>query len=691
MDGNNQNRGIYSLENIKLPLRIVTIYLGFGALWIVFSDSLLGYLVSDAALYVKISTLKGWLYVAVTGILLFNLISKDFLKIQTLNQVMEEKNRALVSSNVEIRALYEEMSASEECLQSNYEELERYKERLEASDERYRLVMKASQEGFWDYRVGERKLEISDGFSRILGSDCGSEENLVDEIAQRIHPEDRHHLKGFTGEEELPPNEPLSVEMRIRHENGNYRWALFHGLALRDDNGVTHRIIGAVSDIHEKMLQRERIEYYAFHDPATGFHNRDYMLELLSRRITPGSDGETPFVFLVAGIQGMERLSSVYGTNITEIIHYQIGMSVWKAIGDGGSISMLGLGRFGVVLEGGLEERDIQKTIDAVEAHTNAPIRVNQLSVSVHMAYGAVRYSGNLLAPETLVQQAETAFTHAGKLTGRNHVVWYEPAFQEEKNYLGRMEFLLRQALDLGEFRLVYQPQASSGPNAPIEGYEALLRWNSPELGAVSPEVFIPVAEATGMIEGIGEFVVSNACRFIRNLMDYSGASSKVSINASMIELINSDYIDRLIHNVTLHGLRPENICIEITETALAKYLDSVIENLNVLRGKGFEIHLDDFGTGYSSLNHLGRLPVNAIKIDRIFVWQMEKDLRMHQMTELIIKVGHQLDMRIIAEGVETEAQLSMLQGMGCDLYQGYLLSKPVSEEDVLKGVEKLN
>lgn len=543
-------------EDVRLPLRIVMAYVIFGGVWILFSDQLLGYLVKDAALFLEISVIKGWFYVLVTGLLLFQLIRSGFLRVQNLNRNLNEINGELEGSNVEIRALYEEVAASEETLQASYDELQAY---------------------------------------------------------------------------------------------------------------------------------RERIEYYAFHDPSTGFYNRDFMLEGLSKLMKGSDSPAEPLIFLVAGIQGMERLVNVYGTNISEIIHYQVGMSILEAIGQIDSIAMLGSGRFGIILDRQPEAQNLLSHIEAIDSLVRVPIRINQLTVSVQMAYGATRCVGGVYEPEVLVQQAETAFHHAVDKRSREHLVWYEPALQEEKSYLGKVEFLLRHAFEAGEFSMVYQPQVVDSSEAGIQGYEALIRWNNAELGNIYPDVFIPIAEATGQIDGIGEFVIANVCRFLRDFMDQSGTQTKVSINASLMELMNPDYIHRLTKNLLAFDLKPEHVSIEITETALAKYLDSVIENLRILRDMGFEIHLDDFGTGYSSLNHLGRLPVHALKIDRSFVWQMETDPRMKQMTKMIIKVGHQLELKIIAEGVETEAQYLMLKGMGCDSFQGYFFSKPITEEELLK------
>lgn len=673
-----------TLEEYRAPMRIVLIYLVLGGLWILFSDQILGLLVFDQTLYLKISVVKGWFYVFVTGAVLLKLIHSDFSRIEMLNGALREKNMALQQSNEEIHGLYEEASASEETLQASYNELQAYHDLLEASEERYRLVLKATREGFWEYHPSTDHLEVSDGFCRILGSDLEAGPGLADSIRERIHPEDRHRVAVFQREPEISGEQPEAVELRVRHENGSYRWIQVQGLIVRGAGGDMHRVVGAIRDIHDRVLQQERIEYYAFHDPSTGFHNRDFMLEQLSRRFLGRELGESPFAFLVVGIQGMERISNVYGTSITEIIHYQVGMSILRAVGNEEAIAMLGSGRFGILLDTLPEEEDLKAQIDAIDALAKVPIRINQLTVSIQTAYGAARCMSGFCEPEMLVQQAEMAFFHAAGEFSHEHVVWYNPVLREEKEYLGKVEFLLRQALEAGEFSLVYQPQVEDDSSTGVQGYEALIRWNNPELGFVSPSVFIPVAEATGQIEGIGAFVMESACRFLGELKDRTGIRGRVSINASLMELMNPEYCQRLVAHLEANDLQPENVHIEITESALAKYLDSVIENLRVLRNAGFEIHLDDFGTGYSSLNHLGRLPVHALKIDRTFVMQMESDPRMHQMTDLIIKVGHQLDLRIIAEGVETESQYRMLREMGCDSYQGYYFSRPVTGDALM-------
>lgn len=663
---------------IGTSVKIVSVYVVFGSLWILFSDRLMAYFVTSPRLYIEISLLKGWLFVLVTGLLLLRLIHRSFGQIQGLNRQLEDQNEELRATNQEIRALYEEMSASEEALQESFDELQAYREKLEVSDERYRLIMAAGREGFWDYRISEEKLIISDNFGRLFGTDRCKEEDLVLEIMQRIHPEDRVRLRLMLGHEPVTDKDLTEIRIRIRHVNGTYRWVQFQGMAVRSPEGRLERIIGAVSDIHEKVLQQERIEYYAFHDPTTGFFNRDYMLELVGRPSADSGDR----CLLVAGIQGVGRLISVYGTNISEIVHYQVGMRILEAAGSERAIAMLGTGRFGILVASQSPEV-IQQLIDTIEGLVRTPVQINQLSVTVQMAYGAACCPSGACDPEVLMQEAETAFNHASSEHQIGQAVWFRSTLQSERVFLGKVEFLLREALKNGEFSLVYQPQYAGGPGTEPVAYEALIRWYSPELDRVGPDVFIPVAESSGQIGGIGEFVMREVCKINQRYSEVFGQPIRIAINASLMELVQPQYVTRLREIVSEAGLQPENICIEITETALAKYMESVIENLRALRDLGFEIHLDDFGTGYSSLNHLGSLPVHALKIDKTFVQQMEGDTRMRQMTELIIQVGHMLDMRIIAEGVETEGQYRMLAEMGCDWFQGYYFSRPVPDHQL--------
>lgn len=241
----------------------------------------------------------------------------------------------------------------------------------------------------------------------------------------------------------------------------------------------------------------------------------------------------------------------------------------------------------------------------------------------------------------------------------------------------------LIKAIDRGELYLVYQPQYSASSRQDISGYEALIRWRSVELGFVPPNDFIPLAESIDFINLIGRFVIEEATDFMHR-QSKLGNRVYVSINASYKELLQTDYVSYLLETLKKKDLDISQLHIEITETTISEYLDVVIESLNALIHHGFQVHMDDFGTGYSSLYQLGKMPIQVLKIDKSFVWALENDLKMRALTKLIIDVAHRMEMKIIAEGVETEVQYQMLLEMSCDYFQGYLLSKPLQETEII-------
>ncbi len=670
----------------ELPLRSVLVYIFFGSCWILFSDQLLGAMKLEREIHIQVSMYKGWLFISVTAVLLYMIIVRDYNKLNGLNVDLSTKNDELTASNEEIHALYEEMAASEEALHENFNELQAYRYKLEESDERYRLVLKASQEGFWDYWVRDQRLEVSEGFCRILGFSYDERSEVENSMFERVHPEDFFRVQWLRDNQAMREQETRSYPIRLLSKEGNYRWVLSNAIVIKDDQGEPIRVVGAHKDIHEEMLQRERVEHYAFHDPATGFYNRDYLIDTVQRYIAKNCSGPPGIGLLSVGVPSIKRITSIYGLNISEVVHYQVGMALKEAFSQTENIGVLSQGRFGILIEQAWEEGILDRCIEQLEYAMAAPIWVNQVDVSVSLAYGLAIPEEGEPDPYKMLQQAETAMEYGVENPGGARIVRFEPRMQEEKEYLGRIEHLMKRAVENREFHLVYQPQVGNCSTEGILGYEALLRWNSPELGFVPPDVFIPLAESEGHIEGIGQFVVEEACRFIRDYTRIHGAPVRVSVNASFLELMNARYIVQLARQTEIYGIASELLSIEITETAISQYMDAVIDNLQILRDVGFEVHLDDFGTGYSSLNHLGRLPVNMLKVDRSFVWELENSPRQQSLVELIIRVAHQLDMKVCAEGVETEHQFRMLQGMGCDVYQGYLFARPMKEEELLTG-----
>lgn len=676
------------MENSKyqrwlLPLKIIVIYALVGALWILLSDQVLLYLVADRELILKFSVYKGWAYVAITSLLLYLLMAKDMGAIIGLNRALKDKNQALADSNRELQALYQQLYATEATLHENYDELTLYKEQLEAQTERYRLVIRASQEGFWDYQSTCPLLDVSPKARDIMG--LGEGNIHIEDMLAHIYPDDLDLFKAIISSDHPDHIDGGITDIRILQPSGASRWSRIKWVVSKDLEGRPTRYTGAIEDIHDAFLMTEKIKHLAFHDAATGFFNRDYLLEHLKSSL---HQQDSKVVVVVIAVAEFERITSLYGKNHAEIIHFQSGVAIRSAFGDEAIFGMLDQGKFCVILatQSGdqMATSYLEDAIINLNQHQEQALGYQELELHIAYAVGGAVTAEGVDATE-LLQNAEHACDHAKEIHNFHNLQWYTHEMRDSKAYRRVIEGALKRALENGEMFLVYQPQHRSLEASDIVGFEALLRWQHPQLGFVRPDVFIPIAEEILAIEAIGRFVIQSACSFASELSQAGYSHFNLAINASVIELVQVDYVDYLLETIHAHGISPQRIIIEITETSVSKFVDTVREHVLRLNAAGIKVHLDDFGTGYSSLNQVGTLPLSVIKIDRSFVSTLTSDPKMHHLTSLIIRMGHVLGLEVIAEGVETLEQYEALKAFNCDLYQGYLFNKPVPKSEVLQ------
>jgi EAL domain-containing protein (putative c-di-GMP-specific phosphodiesterase class I) len=302
--------------------------------------------------------------------------------------------------------------------------------------------------------------------------------------------------------------------------------------------------------------------------------------------------------------------------------------------------------------------------------------------VNITPSLGISLYPDHALVPTDLLKFADTAMYQA-KAEGRNTYQIYNETMDAEARHRASIISALRKALDRGEFHLVYQPRMSLSDGG-ITGVEALLRWNSPDLGEISPSVFVPLAEESGLILAIGEWVIREACARLEAWRRLGLLDLSVGINVSVLQLLRgnlADFLDTMLH---AHGLPADRIELELTESMVMQNAQQATAVLNALRSVGVSLAIDDFGTGYSSLVYLKRLPIDTLKIDKEFVDDLTRDPDDEAITSTIITMGHSLGLNVIAEGVETEEQLEFLREHGCDEIQGHWLSRPLGAEQCL-------
>lgn len=284
------------------------------------------------------------------------------------------------------------------------------------------------------------------------------------------------------------------------------------------------------------------------------------------------------------------------------------------------------------------------------------------------------------------MKNADVAMYRA-KEDGKGTYVVYDKSMHTAFNERMNIEKHLRSAMNNNEFELYYQPQVDIQSGL-ISGFEALIRWNSPTLGFVSPLSFIKIAEDSRLIIYIGEWVLRESCIFMKGIQDRMGIPYKISVNISIIQLLQDDFVEMVQESLTESGLKPSCLELEITESIFMESFESIVNKLQFLKSQGIRIALDDFGTGYSSLSYLQQLPISTLKMDKTFIDSLSEKAYSQSFVQTIIQLGHNMGLEVVAEGVEEISQLDFLRKSGCDKVQGYLVSKPVPKQEVVELLE---
>lgn len=428
--------------------------------------------------------------------------------------------------------------------------------------------------------------------------------------------------------------------------------------------------------------KREEIRRRAYFDTLTGLPNRTHFNERLSQEMEKARRGEASGAVLFIDLDDLKIVNDTYGHTYGDAFIIAAGKRIVAEVGDRGFIARIGGDEFLVIL---LDEKD-RAGVAAIADRLIAALgqECNVLGKSFHMSAsaGIAIYPGDGDTAEDIFKNVDMAM-YAAKKAGKNGWRFYEESWQQETYEKMLLTNSLRHAVERGELLLYYQPQLTY--TGTIIGFEALLRWNSPEHGFIPPLRFIPLAEQSGMIHKIGQWALFEACRFVRRLANSGWGDIHVAVNVSPYQLSADDFVDKVRDILATTGVNPHLLELEITENVLMSSLEENTLKISELKGMGLRLSLDDFGTGYSSLTYLQRLPVNVLKIDKSFVDAIERGDIRPGIIPAIVNMAHIMDMTVVAEGVETEQQFNYLSAIQCDFFQGYLASRPVPEEEAIR------
>jgi diguanylate cyclase (GGDEF)-like protein/PAS domain S-box-containing protein len=501
-----------------------------------------------------------------------------------------------------------------------------------------------------------------------------------------VHEEDREAFAGLVGRL-IGGEEPRATGLTRNHtRDGNTIWCEWYHSALLDDDGQIVSILSFVQDVSSRIQAEERLQYLATRDALTGLPNRLLLHERLTQAIAQAKRSGHRVGVLFIDLDRFKNVNDTLGHRIGDELLKRVTASLSAALRETDLLARLGGDEFMVIVEDfddpSVLGRIAQKLLDAIAQ----PFEIESHDIYVTSSIGIAVYPDDSDDPEELLKHADVAMYRSKEL-GRNTYQFLDANLAEHRLRQHTLETALRTALADGALRLHYQPVVKIDDRS-IIGAEALLRWSDPEHGNVPPQVFIPLAEESGLIHALGEWVLKSAAKQCAEWRR-AGLNLTVSVNLSARQFYREDLAQRISDIVKAEECEPSWIELEVTETSLLHDLDAIRKVLHQLRDEGFTVAIDDFGTGYSSLTHLKHFPIDTLKIDISFIADLESDPQDAAITEAIIGLARGLGLKVVAEGVGTREQLEFLETHGCHCFQGFWMSKPLPADSFYDFVKK--
>ncbi len=553
--------------------------------------------------------------------------------------------------------------------------------RTRAAEERYSLAAQGANDGLWDWDLRTDSVYYSPRWKAMLGYAEQAIGDSPHEWFERIHPDDLArvraelavHLQGLT------PH--FESEHRMRDALGHYQWMLVRGVAIRDGTGRAIRMAGSQTDITPRKHIEAQLRHAASHDALTGLPNRVLLMERLEQALARAK--QTPdyrFALLFLDLDRFKIINDSLGHTLGDELLIAV-VARLAAVCQPHLLARLGGDEFTILCDRLQDVADASALAERVQAALTAPLLLDDLEVCISVSIGIVVSHERYTRPEELLRDADLALYHA-KAGGRARYALFDQEMHLRAMQRLHLETELRRAIERREFCVVYQPIVALATGQ-ISGFEALVRWCHPQRGLLPPSEFLAVAEETGLLAPISWFVLAEACRQMR-AWQVATANERMTINVNLCaaQCAQPDLVQRVQAVLEQSGLPPNTLQLEITEGVMMETSSLAPEALADLRALGVKLQIDDFGTGYSSLGALHRLPINALKIDRGFIANLAPRSDSRQLVEAITSLAHTLGMEVIAEGIETEQQLAVLQAIACDFGQGYLFAKPLLAEE---------
>ena len=547
---------------------------------------------------------------------------------------------------------------------------------LRESEERYALSAQGANDGLWVWDCATNEIYFSPRWKSMIGYGETEIGTSPEDWFSRVDPDDVERLQAALRMHREGPTSHFEIEYRMRHKDGRIRWMLTRGMAVRDADGRPTRIAGSQTDITQRKIAIERLVHDAFHDSLTGLPNRALFMDRLERALEAARrHPERLFAVLFLDLDRFKVVNDSLGHTFGDELLISVSERIQKVIRTSDTVARLGGDEFTVLLDGMDHITDAMRTAKRIQDELGQPFKIGDHEVFSSASIGIALSPSGYEGPNEILRDADIAMYRAKESGKARHEV-FDKTMHERAVKLLQFENDLRRAIERQELRVHYQPivQLETGR---VRGFEALLRWQrGPEL--ISADDIIPIAEETGLIVPIGEWVLRESLRQLATWRRTGMSTIEMHVNISTRQFLQPNLLELVESAVYEAGVAPEWVHLEVTESVVIDNAAAAVELLRKLRAARLNVSLDDFGTGYSSLASLRQFPFDTLKIDRSFISRNGEAKRNDEIVRTIGSLARLLGMSVTVEGLETAAQVQRMRAMAFDYAQGFYFSRPL-------------
>ena len=608
--------------------------------------------------------------------------------LHAINQAME-RSRLIVENRSYQEHLEEEVTKRTQALQQAVKDLNQSHFKLKNSEKKYRAIFDNLQDVYLEITPDGKMTEISPSISNF--SDYCREDLLNKDIA-KVFPNLQDH--GYFLDQLKTKDQVTDFQLYLQDKDGTLIPCSLNASYQTGSNPTEDKICATLRDVSDRKLAEARIEYLAYYDALTELPNRRLLLDRLEQNISRARRFGHYGTMLFLDLDRFKNINDSLGHPIGDALLKEVARRLVHDLRAEDTVSRLGGDEF-VMLLSDLGNNSTnaaamaQQKAESIRIRLAEKYEIDGHDLHITPSIGVAMFPSSNDDHESgddILRYADTAMYRA-KDDGRNTIRFFLPSMQAAADNRLSIEKELRHALDRGELTLYFQPQVNS--KGQIFGAETLARWKHPEKGFISPATFIPIAEATGLILPIGEWVLRTSCEHMKAWSDQGLDINHLAVNVSPRQFRQPNFIAQVQTILEQTGADPTMLGLELTEGMVIDNIVDTIKKMEGLKKLGIELSIDDFGTGYSSLTYLKKMPLDILKIDQSFVRDIETDSNDAAIVDTIISMAKHLDLKVIAEGVETKFELDFLEEKGCPLYQGYLFSKPVPNDQFIELLKK--